>query len=616
MDSVANAGELYRELKKRGLELRRGHGRDDALYGELVGKLRVPADGLQATLDTGAVALEDFVFAFFAVAQPFAQMYSDIYAEMQHQGAKGAAESLRMRFDFGRSGGQSLEFDLRHFREVMERMRRIEGLRQVSTWGKQDLHKLFDWFEMLRTDLPFKPPPGYYRRGKPYVLPPIPPVSAGLGRALSRIRDVFDLIIRRSVERQARGRSAAEAVGMLREAQSEEGREEEGREEDNLAGLLTDLMPGFERLLLQLAGAGAERTIGSSRIAAAVRFFEQDIASALPSKQVPGETWVRELIEFLNLPLWRHRWYLYEVWATLQTVSALEGYDARLALDGDQLRLEVGRPQVVANLRAAPDVSLQLWAQKQTRVWGVLGRKGIQPDLRLCPAEQDGREPTLVLLEFKQRKAMTALELARLINLYDSGTPGSLASFYLNYDVFPAVPPGALDHAGKSVLFDNFNPQHADQVLSFKRALAEVLALGGYPPWRKPFDILLLDVSGSMRSEYSTPAVLAAIDQLVKLFPDLRLYFFDDRLIVPSTQSAALVKQYLSGGTNLDVALEELRRREPQAQRLLVVTDGGYGEGRLLQSFEEARQYLPGDLGKAIKELQSPQAGDQGERSR
>ena len=74
MDHIDSAADLFREIKRRGLELRRGEGRDDVLYHQLANKLGLEPDRIQKGLDQGRVSVEEFVYAFFSILQPFAQI--------------------------------------------------------------------------------------------------------------------------------------------------------------------------------------------------------------------------------------------------------------------------------------------------------------------------------------------------------------------------------------------------------------------------------------------------------------------------------------------------------------------------------------------------------------
>jgi fatty acid-binding protein DegV len=136
--------------------------------------------------------------------------------------------------------------------------------------------------------------------------------------------------------------------------------------------------------------------------------------------------------------------------------------------------------------------------------------------------------------------------------------------------------------------------------------LVMLLENAGFQPERAAFDVILLDVSGSMSSLYRTPAARADLDRLATLYPEVPVYFFDDRLIAPGGRAPwEEIDRHLQGGTNLEAALRELTQREPHVKRLLLVTDGDYGAAPSLDAYE-ATQCDPPKLGEMIRKSFSP----------
>jgi hypothetical protein len=583
MPLITTAAELFREIKGHGLELRDDNGRDDALYRALAKRLNLPPKGIQQELDRGQVSLEEFVGAFFSLVQPFAQMYADVYTAMQRFGARGAAESIRLRFDFGKQLQDSLTFDLNEFREVEEVLRTIKGLISQQFWSDADLQKIFGFYQRLRNKLPEPSFRDYYSPGKPYALPEVSTTARTLAPILEVLRDAFEHIIEARVEleqRQAAGTTLSNLGTATNEANSDDAAILQA------ANILTDLIPQFRILLGQAQQSGFEEAIGLDKVAQAARYFHDEIESQLQRRQQLADVQVKELLDVLQLPMWRFRWYLYEVWSTFQVLIALQNYDAHLALNGDQIRLEEGRPSIVADIGTAGGARLQLWAQKQTPV-DVPGRKGIQPDLRLCEADGSRPEQTILIIEFKQRKKMTRPELEKLLDLYDIGAPQSLGNFFLNYDSMPPAEELGVRRPEKSHLFEFLTPQQPERVADFRRRLVMLLETAGFRPERAVFDVILLDVSGSMSSLYSTTTARADLERLATVYPDVPVYFFDDRLIAPAGLSPwEEIDRHLHGGTNLEAALQELAQRQPRAKRLLLVTDGDYGPCSSLDAYE------------------------------
>lgn len=586
MKSIDSAADLFREIKRRGLELRRGEGRDDALYCQLAERLGLDPSAIQRDLDEGHVSIEEFVYAFFSILQPFAQMYSDVYVEMQHHRVEQAKQEIRLQFDFSKSSGELLEFDLEHFRREMEHVRRIKMRAPAQLWTHNDLLKLFSVHKLLLAGFSpseFKCRP--YGPGDTYRLPSPSGVSEPLRRMLRIIHHVYQQII---------DEAAATHGIQLPEDQIRLG-------EDNSptkSVMLTDLVPGYLAMVERFSRSPASEETVAERVSEAIDYFENEIEANLHQGREDQTVLIRELLDILALPLWRRRWYLYEVWASMLVVSALHDYSIRLALTDGTLSFEEGRAACVAEFDTAGSLRISLWAQKQTPLKGVPGRRAIMPDLRLCLSDPGAPESTIVLVEFKQRKSMTRSDVIKLVNLYDVGTPGSIGNSYLNYDEFPADVEAKFADPDKTYLFGHLNPQYAENVTRFKTRLIQLLRVAGYEPAGDEFDILLLDVSASMAAAYSDPDVLPYLKGIVDANPQIRVFLFNTCLIDPPGVSDLLssgLSRFIGGITDLERALQELTVRHPGAKRLLLVTDGEYEPAPGMRRFESV-VCLPAEL--------------------
>ena len=84
--------------------------------------------------------------------------------------------------------------------------------------------------------------------------------------------------------------------------------------------------------------------IHSNKVKEAVGYFEKEIRNKLRS--TISEENVKELLEVLNLPFWKYRWYLYEVWATMHTIDAFKDFDVSFNVDSSgTLAVERARQQ-------------------------------------------------------------------------------------------------------------------------------------------------------------------------------------------------------------------------------------------------------------------------------
>lgn len=140
---VRTSAELYRLISRENLHLRRGFGRDDALHKQLAQKLGLDLAGsIPTQLESKKISVEDFVQAFFSVTEPFAKMMNNNYSIMEHLGARSAIRSVRMKFSF-QNASEKLEFDLKHFRELLATYRKLRDTFTVRLWSQDDIARLF-----------------------------------------------------------------------------------------------------------------------------------------------------------------------------------------------------------------------------------------------------------------------------------------------------------------------------------------------------------------------------------------------------------------------------------------------------------------------------------------
>ena len=172
--AIATAADLYREMKKRGLHLRGGAGRDDAILVELRAALGCPLDAApQKFLDAHPeISAAAFLRAFARAAQPFARMFQEIWAFFAECAASHAGESIRVRI--GLDGDPAAEdLDVDTFRRYAERAARLSS---AAVWSRVALDSLIPEGWRLLEDLGLHARKHYcslprYEMHKPYSVP-------------------------------------------------------------------------------------------------------------------------------------------------------------------------------------------------------------------------------------------------------------------------------------------------------------------------------------------------------------------------------------------------------------------------------------------------------------
>jgi len=128
-----------------------------------------------------------------------------------------------------------------------------------------------------------------------------------------------------------------------------------------------------------------------------------------PMGTASRERILQDYEDFLNLPLWRHRWLLYEIWLIATTIQAAvsQGWVCRLHLvkaGADTWALPLGdaaeAPCALLNYPGAPEATIEVWYQDRRRRNCV----DMKPDVALetpAPSRRD-----LVIVEGKDKYRM------------------------------------------------------------------------------------------------------------------------------------------------------------------------------------------------------------------
>jgi hypothetical protein len=554
---ILDVVSLWDEICKRGLEPGK-EGRDRALLDELKWRLKLEKGNIRKQLKQ--VKVEEFVYTFFGIVEPFAKMYVEIYSLMQKFGARRAKENILVKFDFSFRDGK-LEFDINKFKDSYEVLQRVRKLKII--WTHDDLHKLFKLFSIIRAGLKDMQPINHvdFRIGTNFKLPNVPIFRGGLYEVLIKVREAIQRCIE-LVNSESNIDSAHPFWGIYVD--------------------LTDLVPIFHEILLQ--GSARLENIEPHKAKEAIDYFEKEIWSKLQFRIT--EEVVKELLDVLNLPFWKYRWYLYEVWATMHTIDAFTDFNILFNVDpSGTLTVDRGRTTEIATI-STDKGNLKFIAQLKTPVTGMQKRKSIKPDLRVCIEPMKNSGNTLLLVELKQRKKITLKYLSEIINAYEVGCPRSVKNYFLIYDELSSKC-NTLTTV-KSQLIGNFNPSHPELISWYKKDIVENIINLGYKPERL-FDAILFDISSSMTGMYDSAEVQEAIKTLLLNNIQSLIFLFNTQLIEPKDKDPSVIVESLKntwGMTALEPCLKQLLSNFKDIKRILVITDGKYGEAPSLSKFE------------------------------
>ncbi|WP_157258309.1 VWA domain-containing protein [Pedobacter ginsenosidimutans] len=558
-------------MNRRGLEIRKTDARDNGWFNEMCKLLECPDDQLAAHLKTRKLSAEQFLRAFLQAAQPFSLMFSEIWEYLSGHLAPRAGETISIKFGF--PGDESVDIDLEQFRRYEEQATRMRHLEFTVVWNDKTLNALFQLSDLLALDDWEWDDKYRYSIGIGISLPAIIIGSHAMDGITKDIRNLFQQIIDdyRQLSDDARFDPSNAVLA------------------DN-AHLLTDLMPRWAYVFYNL-----EKIAGEAKDKA-YALYQKDILPHLKKLETQREELINEALDILDLPFWKHRWHTYEIWCTVRALKSMDELSPRPRVAKGRIALDGYSKEVIADLencRDYPDACVVI--QEQTTMV-YQDRKGMKPDLRVCfSSKESGKSNTAAVIEFKQRSGIEKAHIEKVANLYTLGTPKSGGMIILNYDspgVSPSLPP-------KSYYIEDFRPDHPDIISAFDEKLMRLLAIAGLK--RKNTNVLLIDISSSMRGLYDQEDILNAL-RWARDAGKVELFFFNDEL-VPMVIPESGGKLPTSGGTNLPAAIAGMFARVTDIGKILIVSDRDYDDPSVLLPGLQCAECYPMELPSEINGL-------------
>lgn len=295
---------------------------------------------------------------------------------------------------------------------------------------------------------------------------------------------------------------------------------------------------------------------------------------------------IEDILQFIRLPYWKHRWHIYELWTLFHCLNNLKNsYEIKINLKdhGDYLELVV--PKAIAKQPVAKIFSnekeLQCWFQRKTI--NPLTGKGLEPDLRFMT--NDDFPIDIFIIENKDRRNCSGLHIQKVKNKYLEGTIAK-SIWIVNYE----------NYFGKNFsknlnlktinnrnvwIASNFKPTNIppEFYIDFSSTLNAYLNPSGEQKEALSYD-LIIDKSGSMNRD----SILNIIEKIYSNFnynPE-DIYLYDTSLINTKFNDIKKLYTYLkcSGGTELVRCFEQYMKSEDEFPKLVyVITDGdGFDE--------------------------------------
>jgi hypothetical protein len=396
-------------------------GWDAPLAVELRERLGLPLDdSVGLGLTYLGITAETLVRAFFAVARPYVRMWSDLLSMLEIAGASSGDQMVGIAYHFDDKSDPDVTIDVEHFRKAMSlatpaefdlRNATQEDLWQVAralAGGDEDLVEVGAWTRRIRDRAPL-----------PSQLP-TPPPATGDARLQALIVEVWSLADLVLAEMRAVGPASEDlAMGI-----GVPGTTASGTPEGLLAMLASD------RWLIPVV-TGAHRTVaeaeGVSTVGATVADALDQALAPLRNENDLFTRLTEQLLDLLELPLWRHRHELFSNWVCTRVLAALADLDPRVHVVDGAIRFRSTGTHLATFDAVSP--RLHLWTELQTPLVNPRGKgrtANIRPDISLVadPLTEPSRSP--VVVECKQYKKAGNVDFADVVADYARGRPSAL----------------------------------------------------------------------------------------------------------------------------------------------------------------------------------------------
>jgi hypothetical protein len=329
------------------------------------------------------VSVEEFVLAFFGVAQPYVAMWSELLAFFETANASSGSQQLEAVFDFA-GDREALNFDLEHFRKLVETASAavmpfdLRSKSAVDLWNVRIRPEDVDQSVKFHTDegvdasterFLMELASGEY----PTRMPPRPRFDAPeLDQLIGEIWELGTVVLHdfRALFRHRSLARAEPAQGDLTVAPS-------GLPRQPALWLSSDFWHrSIVREAIHAVGlpAADQRHIASN--------LEGNLAS-LRNGDPSLTTLNQRLVELLSLPLWKLRYDLYSSWVATRVAQAFVDKPVRLHSSNGRLVFSFSGTHL-GTVDIEPRV--HIWSELKTELANPVGtgRVGaIQPDLVL-----------------------------------------------------------------------------------------------------------------------------------------------------------------------------------------------------------------------------------------
>ncbi len=475
------------------------------------------------------ISVEQLLVAFFKTLQPFSQMMSDMCVFFEKHSIKETNQNLRIEFDFDNSENEKLEFSLEHFRETLAKLNRVRELDTCYSLNSEQLWLLLDIFAEYRNgQCENKLIRSWVDNNKIYDLEKraasifgtpefeIPPCEIdSLKQQLKKVLQIFKSFINTCISiNTCRGTFNEIMKNFI--SNQEEIRNNWIKEKitpwiaEDLNNAEYECWPYklIDCVYDKLEKIGKLDSVAKIQAEANLAVEIETFLNTLPTVKRKEENLLQELIDLLNIPVWKKRYELYAAWVLTQIVESFNDYDYEIHHINGKLTLSLSATHL-ASIKTSKG-TLQLWSEVRTLVEntekrpleGKSRKRGIQPDYTIYKGESKSCYDCILAIEVKQYRKHSSKNFNAVLKDYPRGLPNAHI-ILVNYGLI----------SNKMILPDRSNCYgqmipRSPNIESFKKEIKKYLPEIRYPSnfskedltslLLKPIDHLYVDISGSL----------------------------------------------------------------------------------------------------------------------
>jgi hypothetical protein len=482
LELASTSRELWERLQTVG-DLRPGD-YDEELEAELRKALLLEGKAdTAAELDAHGVSIERFVAAFFEAARPYVAMWSDLLQLFEQAAATTTTTNLQLEYDFG-AHKPKIAFDLEHFRRTLEVAEQITARFDLTSDNlNQQLWHLAQAFpgptftpsgvsavDQLADEL------ASASRGAvwPEALPPRPPSSdPSLDPLLAEAWELVEHILQ-IVRRASPDHTSLMRIGFP-------GPDDPTDHSPVVRTIATVMSDHWISAMIQsIAGASKPATVIAPTLPQSESAHSQTLAEQLDRALAPlrnsnpqrSDTRQR-LLEFLQLPIWEHRYELYSNWVCTRVIAALDDCAPVIHSHAGAIVFSFSGTHLATFETFRP--RLHLWAELRipaTKLVSKHRKYAIKPDITLVEDPITAQHSPLVI-ECKQYKAPNNKSFGEAITDY-AKTHTDATIILANYG--PTNPSTVekyitSEFQPRAVIIGKMRPDEQDQVRAFEKAV-------------------------------------------------------------------------------------------------------------------------------------------------